>query len=71
MLALKQKLGSDPSHTVYIEDTDSDVKMAKNDGVISVGMLSGAQPQKRLRSKTLDYIIPGFRDLPREKGYLK
>lgn len=64
LLMLIQKLGGVPERSIYVGDTDSDVKMAKNAGVVSVAVKTGAQPKDILLKSEPEYCIDSLCDLP-------
>ena len=66
LLMLIERIGSKPEHVIYVGDTDSDVMMARNVGIISVGVRSGAQPEDRLRRADPDHLLDSFKDIPKQ-----
>jgi len=56
--------GVDPGEAVFVGDYWVDVESAKMAGVLSVGVLTGLEPEERLRRKGADHVIPGVWELP-------
>lgn len=57
-----EELGSTADKTVYIGDSEVDVKTAKNSGIVCVGVTWGFRDREVLEQKGADYII----DKPQE-----
>jgi len=66
LLMLIERLGGVAERSIYVGDTDSDVMMAKNAGVVSVGVQTGAQPRVMLLRSEPDYVVNSFCDVPAE-----
>jgi len=52
-----EELGSSPDKTVYVGDSEVDVKTAKNSGVICVGVTWGFRDRDVLEKEGADFII--------------
>jgi phosphoglycolate phosphatase-like HAD superfamily hydrolase len=57
---IMKKLNVLPSETIYIGDTVNDIKMAKNAGVISIAVKTGAQENNKLEQARPDYLLKNF-----------
>jgi len=57
---IMKKLNTLPAETIYVGDTINDIKMAKNAGVISVAVRTGAQNNKQLEKAHPDYLLDNF-----------
>jgi len=60
---LMGKLGCSAQETAYVGDTEMDILMARNAGVVSVGVTSGAQPTAFMQRAAPNYTIGLFRDI--------
>lgn len=60
---IMKKLGVSKEETIYVGDTVNDVKMAKNAGVFSVAVKTGAQSNSDLEREHPDYFFDDFTDL--------
>jgi len=66
IMALVQDFGVSPSRTIYIGDTDHDVRQAKKAGVISAVVQTGGQAQKHLdkiQAQNPDHLFSSFPNL--------
>jgi len=61
---IMKKLHVLPRETAYVGDTVNDIKMAKNAGVVSVAVKTGAQDNKKLERAQPDYLIENFSRIP-------
>lgn len=59
--ALRQ-LGSDPKQSIYVGDSETDVRTAKNAGLPCIGVTWGFRSRQVLRDEGADYLI----DTPKE-----
>lgn len=57
-----KELGSDLSHTIFVGDSETDVRTAKNAGIPCIGVTWGFRCREVLRAEGADYLI----DTPRE-----
>lgn len=57
-----QELGSDLSRTVFVGDSETDVRTAKNAGIPCIGVTWGFRSREVLRAEGADFLI----DTPRE-----
>lgn len=57
---IMKKLNILPNETIYVGDTINDIKMAKNAGVISIAVKTGAQENKQLEQARPDYLLEDF-----------
>lgn len=60
---IMEKLGVLPEETLYIGDSVNDVKMAKNAGVLSVAVATGAQDSDLILKEEPDYFLAAFWEL--------
>jgi phosphoglycolate phosphatase len=66
IVALVHEFGVSPSRTVYIGDTDHDVRQAKKAGVISAVVQTGGQAKTHLdkiQAEHPDHLLESFADL--------
>ncbi len=66
IVALVQEFGVSPARTIYIGDTDHDVRQAKKAGVISAVVQTGGQAQKHLakiQAENPHHLLSSFADL--------
>ena len=66
ILGLVTALHAAPDRTIYVGDTHSDIQMAKNAGVISVAVKTGAMDNAALVREEPDHLVESFRDIPDE-----
>lgn len=52
-----RRFGLEPSKAIFIGDTVTDIKAAKNAGMQSIGVLSGIGTEKELRNTGADFVI--------------
>jgi phosphoglycolate phosphatase len=67
IVALVQDFGVSPSRTIYIGDTDHDVRQAKKAGVISAVVQTGGQAVHHLpkiQAQDPDHVLTSFANLP-------
>lgn len=57
-----RQLGSDPKQTIYVGDSETDVRTAKNAGLPCIGVTWGFRSRQVLRDEGADYLI----DTPKE-----
>lgn len=57
-----KELGSDLNHTIFVGDSETDVRTAKNAGIPCIGVTWGFRCREVLRSEGADFLI----DTPRE-----
>lgn len=57
------ELGCERERTIYVGDTESDVVMGRNAGVITVGVRSGMQPNECMERARPDHVIDSFCDV--------
>lgn len=57
LLKAMKELGSDPSSTLFVGDSDVDVKTAKNAGTACAGVTWGFQDKERLEEEGASYLI--------------
>lgn len=62
VFAALKELGSDINKSVFVGDSETDVKTAKNAGITSIGVTWGFRTRDILRSEGADYLI----DTPKE-----
>ena len=62
-LLAAQALGTAPSETFFVGDTDTDMKTATNAGMIAVGVLWGFRDEAELKSHGAHHIVLHPRDL--------
>ena len=62
VFAAIKELGSDINKTVFVGDSDTDVKTAKNAGIPCIGVTWGFRTREVLRNEGADYLI----DTPKE-----
>jgi phosphoglycolate phosphatase len=60
---IMKQLGIAPDQTIYIGDTVNDIQMAKNAGVVSVAVKTGAQSNEQLIQANPDYLLDHFYQL--------
>jgi len=60
LIMIMNKLNILPHETVYVGDTVNDIKMAKNAGVRSIAVKTGAQENKQLEQAHPDYLLEDF-----------
>ena len=60
---IMKKMNVCPEETMYVGDTVNDVRMAKNAGVISVAVKTGAQDNAKLKQEQPDYLLNDFSEL--------
>ena len=60
------KLAWSRERSIYVGDTESDVLMGRNAGVITVAVRSGVQPAGRVARAQPDYIVDSFGDILKE-----
>jgi phosphoglycolate phosphatase len=66
IVALVREFGVSPSRTIYIGDTDHDVRQAKKAGVLSAVVQTGGQAVHhlaRIQAESPRYLLPSFADL--------
>ena len=59
------KLGCTKGRTIYVGDSESDVLMGRNAGVISIAVKSGVQPKDYIARAQPDFTVDSFRDIVR------
>ena len=69
LLLMCERMGIDPSLSVYVGDSPSDGKAAKAAGMRSIGVLWGANPEAKLRGH-FDHLVPDVEALRRVLGEL-
>ena len=57
---IMERLNIKPEETAYIGDTINDIRMAKNAGVLSIAVKTGAQSNKELEKENPDFLIDDF-----------
>ncbi len=68
IVALVKEFGVSPARTIYVGDTDHDVRQAQKAGVISAVVQTGGQAQKHLpkiQSQSPRHLLRSFADLPK------
>ncbi len=66
IVALVKEFGADPKRTIYIGDTDHDVRQAKRAGVVSAVVKTGGQAVKhldRIQAENPDHLLAAWPDL--------
>lgn len=69
IIALVKEFGVDPKRTIYIGDTDHDVRQARRAGVVAAVVKTGGQAVKhldRIQAENPDHLLdawPGLRDV--------
>lgn len=63
LLYIMEKLGAKAEETVYIGDSDVDIKLGKSVGVYSVGVAWGFRGEEELKGENADYIAYKADDL--------
>lgn len=66
IVALVEEFGVDPKRTIYIGDTDHDVRQAKRAGVVSAVVKTGGQAVKHLnkiQAENPDHLLDSWPDL--------
>jgi len=56
-LDIVEILGSDPNHTLYVGDTNTDMLTGRRAGMVTVGVTWGFRDEEELRSSGADHII--------------
>ena len=62
VLAAIKELGSDPNRTIFVGDSETDVRAAKSAGIPCIGVTWGFRCREVLRNEGADFLI----DTPRE-----
>lgn len=54
---LMNRMGADRAHTLFVGDSNVDIRTAKNGGLISCGVLWGFRSRNELESEGADYLV--------------
>ncbi len=54
---LMNQMGADRAHTLFVGDSNVDIRTAKNGGLISCGVLWGFRSRNELESEGADYLV--------------
>ena len=62
---LMERMGADPAGTLFVGDSDVDIRTAKNGGLTSCGVLWGFRSRQELEGEGADYLAADPRELER------
>ena len=66
---LMERMGAKPEKTLFVGDSDVDIRTAKNGGLTSCGVLWGFRSRRELSGEGADYLAADPRELERIRSY--